>query len=209
MRLSGHKAGMKNETLKDLVVASHNGGKIREIRALLEPFGCRVISAVELNLPDVDETGTTYKENALLKAHAAAKGAGLPALSDDSGLAVHALHGAPGIFSARWAGEPRSFPRAMARVETELEGKADRSAHFVCVLALAFPDGREMSWEGTVHGDLVWPPRGDKGFGYDPVFVPSGHDITFGEMDPGAKHAMSHRAMAFKGFVRDMFSGDG
>jgi len=180
-----------------IVIASHNAGKVREIRELLDPLGLSVVSAGELGLEEPEETGETFAANAELKARFVAERSGLPALSDDSGLAVTALDGAPGIHSARWAGPERDFGRAMEEVERALEGKADRSAYFVCALCLAFPGGGAEVFEGRIDGDLVWPPRGDKGFGYDPIFRPEGHDITFGEMEPAAKHAMSHRARAF------------
>lgn len=189
-----------------LVVASHNEGKVREIRALLEPFGIVTVSAGELGLDEPEETGKTFVANARLKADAAAQAAGIPSLADDSGLVVDALDGEPGIYSARWAGEARSFSTAMKAVEAKLrqagaETPASRSAHFVCVLCLSWPDGYWDAFEGRVDGNLVWPPRGDRGFGYDPIFCPNGHDLTFGEMDPGAKHAMSHRAQAFQQMV--------
>ncbi|MGC2854628.1 RdgB/HAM1 family non-canonical purine NTP pyrophosphatase [Novispirillum sp. DQ9] len=188
-----------------LVVASHNAGKVREIRELLAPFGADVVSAGELDLPEPEETGTTFAANAELKALAAAQAAGLPALSDDSGLAVEALGGAPGIYSARWAGPSKDFGMAMRRIEDELAGQDDRRAHFVCALTLAWPDGHCETFEGRVDGTLVWPPRGQKGFGYDPVFQPEGHAITFAEMEPAAKHAMSHRARAFALLVAACF----
>lgn len=191
-----------------LVVASHNEGKVREIRDLLAPFGVETMSAGELNLPEPVEDGLTFRANAELKALAAARAADCPALSDDSGLSVTALHGDPGIYSARWAGPGKDFALAMQKVEDALgalgEG-VDRSAKFVCALTLAWPDGHMETFQGEVHGALVWPPRGDKGFGYDPVFVPKGHDITFGEMDPAAKHGMSHRADAFKQLIHACF----
>lgn len=181
-----------------LLAATHNAGKVDELKALFEPHGFQVISALELGLDEPEETEATFAGNALLKARAAMKATGLTALSDDSGLAVTALEGAPGIYSARWAGEPRDFYRAMQRVEAELaaSGSADRSARFVCALAVVWPDGQEDVFEGEVKGTLVWPPRGTRGFGYDPVFVATGETITFGEMDPDRKHAMSHRAVA-------------
>lgn len=188
-----------------LVVASHNAGKVREIRALLEPFGADVVSAGDLNLPEPEETGTTFAANAELKALAAAQAANLPALSDDSGLAVEALGGAPGIYSARWAGPGKDFGVAMERIERELAGHDDRRAHFICALTLAWPDGHRETFEGRVDGTLVWPPRGEAGFGYDPVFQPEGHAVTFAEMDPAAKHAMSHRARAFAQLVAACF----
>jgi XTP/dITP diphosphohydrolase len=192
-----------------LVIASHNAGKIHEIAALLAPFGVTVVSAAELGLAEPEETGATFRENAKLKALAAARGSGLPALADDSGLSVHALRGEPGIHSARWAetGNGRDFDAAMQRVETALDGGDDRSAHFACALALAWPDGHAETFEGRVDGTLVWPPRGERGFGYDPVFRPDGFDVTFGEMEPDAKHAISHRADAFAKLVANCFEG--
>ena len=184
-----------------LVIASHNEGKVREIRALLAPLGLTVASAREHGVPEPEETGDSFAANARLKAHAVARATGLPALSDDSGLVVPALGGAPGIYSARWAGPGKDFSVALARVAREL-GAGDRAAHFVCALALAWPDGEDQVFEGTVHGHLVFPPRGTKGFGYDPIFVPEGHTMTFGEMEQTAKHAISHRARAFAAFVR-------
>jgi XTP/dITP diphosphohydrolase len=186
-----------------LVVASHNPGKVREIADLIAPWNLQAISARELDLPEPDETEPTFIGNALLKARAAAQGAQLPALADDSGLCVAALDGAPGIYSARWAGQGRDFSLAMAEVHRRVEasGHASRAAWFICALAIAWPDGVEASFEGRIDGELVWPPRGNLGFGYDPMFVPDGHNLTFGEMDPAAKHAMSHRARAFEKFV--------
>jgi XTP/dITP diphosphohydrolase len=191
-----------------LVIASHNAGKAREIAALLAPFGVEVISAAKLGLPEPEETETTFIGNAELKARAAAERSGLPALADDSGLVVPALDGAPGIYSARWAGERRDFSIAMARVQRELAaGNADdRRAHFIAVLSLCWPDGHCESFQGRVDGRLAWPPRGDKGFGYDPMFAPDGHDITFGEMEPAAKHAISHRADAFRKLTAACFA---
>jgi XTP/dITP diphosphohydrolase len=182
-----------------LVLATHNPGKVREIAALLAPLGFSVKSAGELGLPEPEETGSTFAENAILKARAAADATGLPALSDDSGLVVTALHGAPGIYSARWAGPQKDFAFAMARVERELDEAhaLDRSAKFVCALALCEPQGATHVFEGEVSGRLVFPPRGTRGFGYDPIFIADGTDETFGEMDPDRKHAMSHRAHAF------------
>ena len=189
-----------------LVIASHNEGKVREIRALLAPFGADVVSAGALGLPEPEETEKTFIGNALLKAHAAAKAANIPALADDSGLAVTALGGDPGIYSARWAGPSKDFAFAMQKVEDGLAGKSDRSGQFICALALAWPDGHAETVEGTVSGDLVWPPRGPNGFGYDPMFRPEGYDITFGEMDPDKKHEMSHRADAFRQLVARCFN---
>lgn len=195
-----------------LVIASHNEGKVREIRALLAPYGMEPVSAGSLGLPEPDETGTTFVANAELKAMQAADLSGLPALADDSGLCVDALGGDPGIFSARWAGPSRDFGLAMELVEKNIADKAvdgqpapSRDAHFVCALALAWPDGHVEWFEGRVDGILVWPPRGKNGFGYDPMFLPDGHIQTFGEMDPDAKHAMSHRADAFRQLVAAVF----
>ena len=184
-----------------LVVASHNPGKATEIAALLAPLGVEVVGAAQLGLPEPEETGASFAENALIKARAAAAAAGLPALADDSGLEVAALDDRPGIHSARWAGPERDFARAMARLETLLEGKSDRRARFVCVLALAWSDGRAETFEGRVEGRLEFPPRGSRGFGYDPIFVAEGESQTFGEMAPEEKHAMSHRARAFAALI--------
>jgi len=179
-----------------LVLASHNPGKVREIAALVGPLGVEVVSASELGLPEPEETGATFLENAALKAGSAAAGSGLPSLADDSGLCVDALGGDPGIYSARWAGPEKDFSIAIERVRDALGGRESRAA-FCCALALAWPDDRVEAVEGRVAGRLAFPPRGEKGFGYDPIFIPDGHDITFGEMDPERKHAISHRADAF------------
>jgi XTP/dITP diphosphohydrolase len=187
-----------------LVIASHNEGKVREIRALLGPYGVEPVSAAELDLPEPEETGTTFVANAELKAMAAADLSGLPALADDSGLCVDALGGDPGIFSARWAGPEKDFDGAMRRVETAIAASgpdAPRTAHFVCALALAWPDGHIEWFEGRVDGTLVWPPRGGNGFGYDPLFVADGETETYGEMTPDRKHADNHRARAFRRLV--------
>ena len=196
-------------TDRQLVIASHNAGKAREIAALLAPYRVEVISAVALDLAEPEETGATFVANAELKARAAATAAGLPALADDSGLVVDALDGAPGIYSARWAGAQRDFRIAMARVERELQEKrtANRHAHFVAVLSLCWPDGHCESFEGRVDGTLVWPPRGDKGFGYDPIFIADGQAVTFGELEPAMKHAISHRADAFRKLTAACFGG--
>jgi len=180
-----------------LVIASHNEGKVAEINELLAPHGVDVLSAGELALKEPDETGASFTANALLKARAAAQASGVVALADDSGLTVPALDGAPGIMSARWAGPERDFMAAMARLEREMAGRSDRRAAFVCLLALVEPGGLERCFEGRVEGSLSFPPRGARGFGYDPVFVPVGRTETFGEMDPADKNAMSHRARAF------------
>lgn len=198
--------GRRLERGQKLVVASHNPGKVREIGDLIQPFGLQAVSAGDLGLPEPEETESTFTGNAELKARAAATAADLPALADDSGLEVFALGGAPGIFSARWAGPSKDFTVAMQRVMSELAAQDaspnnSRVANFTCALSLAWPDGHCETFEGKVFGHLTWPMRGDKGFGYDPIFIPKGHDVTFAEMDPAEKHAMSHRAEAFKQFV--------
>ena len=195
-----------------LVVASHNAGKVREIGELLRPLGVGTVSAADLGLPEPDETETTFEGNARLKALAAARASGLPALADDSGLTVAALGGAPGICSARWAETPegRDFGHAMKTVWRKLEAAGapePRRAVFVCALTLAWPDGHDETFLGTCAGRLVWPPRGDRGFGYDPVFMPEGHEITFGEMEPEKKHTISHRADAFRRLVAACLEG--
>lgn len=190
-----------------LVAATHNAGKAREIAALLDGR-FEVLSAAEAGVPEPDETESTFTGNALLKARHAAQRSGLPALADDSGLSVTALDGAPGIFSARWAGPDRDFALAMRKVETRLEeiGASDFSAWFTSALAVAWPDGPAVVVQGEVHGQLTFPPRGDRGFGYDPIFVPTGHSQTFGEMEPAAKDAMSHRARAFEQLKAALFA---
>jgi XTP/dITP diphosphohydrolase len=192
-----------------LVIATHNEGKLREMRALMEPLGIACVGADELGLPEPEEIGNNFVDNADLKAREAADLSGLPALADDSGLCVDALHGLPGIFSARWAEDEngkRNWHRAMERVWSEVEAagpEASRDAHFACALAIAWPnDGQAENFEGRVDGTLVWPPRGERGFGYDPLFVPAGRDVTFGEMDPAEKHQISHRADAFRKLVK-------
>jgi XTP/dITP diphosphohydrolase len=192
-----------------LVIATHNAGKLKEMRELLAPHGVSAVSAGELGLAEPAETGSSFRDNARIKAIAAATAAGLPAFADDSGLAVDALNGAPGIHSARWAGEPRDFGRAMQKVENELIARgataaSQRGAHFVSALCVAWPDGHTEEFEARVDGALVWPPRGSSGFGYDPIFLPDGYDRTFGEMTAEEKHGLpprglglSHRARAF------------
>jgi XTP/dITP diphosphohydrolase len=189
----------------ELVIASHNPGKVREIGDLLRPFKVTVQSAAALGLPEPEETGATFEANAELKALAAAKGSGKPALADDSGLCVVALNGNPGIYSARWAGPTKDFALAMRKVKDALRGKADRRAFFVAALSLAWPDGHAQTFRGEVHGTLVWPPRGTRGFGYDPMFLPDGGTLTFGEMDPDTKHGISHRANAFRALIEACF----
>jgi XTP/dITP diphosphohydrolase len=203
---------------KRIVVASHNDGKLREFADLMAPFGLEVKSAKEFGLPEPDETGSTFEANAYIKALAAAKATGLPALSDDSGLCVDALDGAPGVYTANWADTPdglRDFAMAMQRTEVALQElhalePEQRKGRFVAVICLAWPDGEAEYFRGEAEGTLVWPPRGEKGFGYDPVFLPDGHERTFGEMEPHEKHgwtprqkqALSHRARAFQKFAR-------
>ena len=194
-----------------LVVATHNPGKVREIGDLLKPFGMQAVSAGDLDISEPDETGVTFAENACQKAVHSTKSSGLPALADDSGLEVAALDGQPGIYSARWGGADKNFEMAMERVHNELEAAGatspeQRTANFICVLALALPDGTCHTYEGKVFGSIAWPMRGLHGFGYDPIFVPDGHDITFGEMDPVKKHQMSHRARAFEIFTKECLS---
>ena len=186
-----------------LVIASHNEGKVKEIAELFAPFGIETIGAASLGLPEPEETGESFAENAAIKAVAAAKASGMLALADDSGLEVHALGGAPGIHSARWAGQGKDFGIAMERVRRELDaiGAKDRSANFTCALALATPEGEVQVFEGKVFGTLAFPPRGTRGFGYDPIFVPEGHSETFGEIEPWRKHAISHRARAFQKLI--------
>jgi XTP/dITP diphosphohydrolase len=199
-----------------LVIASHNPGKVRELAELIAPFGIDAVPAAELAIGEPVETGATFEENAAIKALAAARATGLPALADDSGLAVDALGGEPGVYSARWAGPDKDFRRAMRLVEERLRAAgattpSARRARFVAVLCLASPDGDARSWRGEVEGELVWPPRGDKGFGYDPMFKPEGNQRTFGEMSAEEKHGwrpgatpLSHRARAFAAFARDL-----
>jgi XTP/dITP diphosphohydrolase len=192
-----------------LVIATHNRGKLAEMRGLLAPYGIDATSAGEIGLTEPEELGMTFRDNAHIKAEAAAKAAGLPAFADDSGLVVDALDGAPGIHSARWAGPERDFARAIATIEEKLRERGAttperRKAHFVSALCVAWPDGHVEEFEGRVDGTLVWPPRGDQGFGYDPIFLPDGHTRTFGEMPSEEKHGLpprgkglSHRAHAF------------
>lgn len=201
----------KTSSLTKLVIASHNKGKLREIDELLRPFGIETISAGDLGLPEPDETETTFAGNAALKALASARGSGLPALSDDSGLAVDALGGDPGIYAARWAQKPRAegggrdFDMAMWHVNERIGDNSNRRARFICALCLAFPDGRTEVFEGTVEGEIVWPPRGDKGFGYDAIFRALGDQQTFAQIKPQEKHAKSHRADAFAKFLRSPY----
>jgi len=189
-----------------LVVATHNPGKLREIAELLAPHGVEAISAADLGLPEPAESGDSFAANAALKAAAAAAASGLPALADDSGLCVAALGGRPGVHSARWAGPAKDFMLAIRRVRQEVGDNPDRSAWFVCALAYAEPGRTAQVFEGRVDGTLMFPPRGSRGFGYDPIFQPEGEVVTFGEMDPPRKHAMSHRARAFAKFVKTVLT---
>lgn len=184
--------------IESLVLATHNKGKITEMSSVLKPYVGRLLSANDIKFSEPEETGTTFAENALLKARSACKETGLPALADDSGLCVNALDGQPGIYSARWAGEDKDFDMAMGFIDTKLIDNDDRSAYFIAVLALVFPDGQEHTFEGRVEGNLIWPPSGDKGFGYDPMFVQEGKRLTFGEMEPEEKRKISHRAKALE-----------
>ncbi|WP_420861795.1 RdgB/HAM1 family non-canonical purine NTP pyrophosphatase [Algirhabdus cladophorae] len=202
---------MRKLTEKELVLASHNQGKLREIAKLVEPLGIAVKSAADFGLTEPDETETTFAGNARIKAHFAASATGLPALSDDSGITVDGLDGAPGVYTADWAETPngRDFPMAMKKVWDQLEAKdaaRPRTASFRCVLCVAWPDGHDEVFEGKVDGHLTWPMRGELGFGFDPIFIPEGHDITFGEMDPDLKHSISHRADAFQKMLANCFA---
>jgi XTP/dITP diphosphohydrolase len=190
-----------------LVVATHNPGKLREIEALVAPAGLNVMTAGALGLPEPEETGRTFVENATLKAVAAAIASGHPALADDSGVCVDALNGDPGVYSARWAGPTKDFATAMRKVEDGLQAAGattpeKRTAHFVAVLCLAWPSGATATFRGEVHGHMIWPPRGQNGFGYDPMFVPDGYDRTYAEMATEEKRHMSHRALAYAAFAR-------
>jgi XTP/dITP diphosphohydrolase len=192
------------------VIASHNEGKVRELAELFAPYDIECISAASLRLPEPEETGETFVANAKLKSIAAAKGSGMLAISDDSGLEVDALGGAPGIYSARWSGPNRAFDLAMAQVHRELAelGTSDRRANFTCALALAAPDGEVATFTGQVYGTIVWPPRGERGFGYDPIFVPDGYSETFGEIDPELKNRLSHRMRAFEKLMSATYVDD-
>jgi len=202
---------MPETRLTRLVLATHNSGKVREIADLMRPLGVEVVSAGELGLPEPVEDAPDFAGNARIKALASAKASGLPALSDDSGLAVDALDGAPGIYAARWAEKPkfegggRDFDMAMWHVHDQIGDNPNRRARFICALCLAYPDGETHVYEGTVEGEIVWPPRGEKGFGYDAVFQALGDSSTFAEIEPAEKHAKSHRADAFAKFLKAQF----
>jgi XTP/dITP diphosphohydrolase len=193
-----------------IVIATHNAGKARELAELFAIVGVETVSAAELGIDEPEETGKSFAENATLKAEAAAKSSGLPAVADDSGLEVSALGGAPGIHSARWDGPHKDFALAMERVNRELEasGSNDRTAKFVCVLAYARPNAETIATRGAIVGTLTWPPRGTRGFGYDPIFVPQGYDQTFGEMEPSLKDSISHRARAFEKLMQAAYDHD-
>ncbi|WP_417474473.1 RdgB/HAM1 family non-canonical purine NTP pyrophosphatase [Leisingera sp.] len=195
-----------------LLVATHNKGKLAEITEILAPYGVSVIGAAEMDLPEPEETEDTFVGNARIKAHAAAQATGLPALSDDSGITIDALNGAPGVYTADWAETPngRDFMQAMTRANDELNAagaEAPRTAQFRCTLVIAWPDGHDEVFEGVMPGQLIWPIRGEHGFGYDPMFMPDGHDLTCAEMDPAQKHRISHRGKALAKFVEGCFSG--
>jgi XTP/dITP diphosphohydrolase len=196
---------MRKLNEKKLLIASHNSGKIREISALLLPFELEIVSAEQLKIQEPEETELTFEGNARLKAVHCARFSNLPSLADDSGLVIPALGGQPGVYSARWAGPDKDFNKAMKKVEDELTGKNNRSAYFVCTLALAWPDGHAEIFEGRLDGRLTFPGRGLNGFGYDPIFVPNGFQITAAEMTPEEKHKLSHRAKAFKKLVDGCF----
>ena len=202
---------MRKFTDRKLLVATHNKGKLDEMRALLAPYGIEVVGAAELNLPEPAETETTFVGNARIKAHAAAKATGLPALSDDSGIEVDALNGAPGVYTADWAetGNGRDFAMAMQRTWDELEAidaPAPRSAQFRCTLVLMWPDGHDEVFEGVLPGQVVWPPRGAEGHGYDPIFMPDGEEVTLGEMSAERKNSLSHRARAVSKMLEGSFA---
>ncbi|MEL6093585.1 RdgB/HAM1 family non-canonical purine NTP pyrophosphatase [Bartonella schoenbuchensis] len=213
---------MKRIANEKLVIATHNAGKLHEITALIAPFGLTTLSAKELGLPEPKETGTTFEKNAYIKAFAAAKTTQLPALSDDSGLEIDALGGAPGVYTADWAIQPdgtRNFSKAMQKIEDELQKigaleKSQRKCRFISVICVAWPDGYADYFRGSVEGTFIWPPRGDKGFGFDPIFLPDGYENTFGEMSTEQKHGwtlndktpLSHRSRAFKLFVENFLA---
>ena len=199
---------MRKITDKEIVLATHNKGKISEFSLMMKPFGLGVISASDLDLPEPEETGKTFEENAILKAKAGALASGKVVLADDSGLSVNAIDGKPGIYSARWAGEQKDFDMAMSKVNEELGNNADRRAAFIAVIAVAWPDGQVETFEGRVEGEIVWPPRGNGGFGYDPIFQPAKEERTFGQMSPEEKKSMSHRGNAFKKMIDSLFNND-
>ena len=190
--------------MKKLLIATHNRGKVEEFEDMLKPKGINVTSAIDFNLEEPVEDGDTFHANALIKAKAACKATGLPALADDSGICINALNGEPGIYSARWAGPNKDFNAAMQRVHTEIGDNPNRTAYFIAVLALVKPDGSHFFYEGRCDGIMIWPPRGEKGFGYDPMFLPNGYDVTFAEMEAEEKHKISHRAEALQQFLQNI-----
>ncbi len=196
---------MKKFEAQELVIATHNAGKAREISELLKPYIKTFVMAGDLGLPEPAETGVTFFENATIKALAAARASGKPALADDSGLCVNVLNGDPGVYSADWAGPDKNFAAAMQMIHDKMGNAVDRSAAFVCVLALAWPDGHCETFEGRIEGDIIWPPRGDKGFGYDPFFRPAGYEQSYAEIDAHVKNKISHRARAFEKLVQSCF----
>lgn len=193
-------------SLSEFILASHNQGKLKELEAMLEPYDVQVVSASELDLPEPEETGTTFEANAQIKALAAAKATGKYALADDSGLCCHALDGAPGVYSARWAGPEKDFNKAMEKIALAIKDQEDQRAAFVSVLAFASPEGDVSFYEGRCEGTLVWPSKGENGFGYDPMFIPTGEVRTFGQMSADQKKAYSHRAIALQKFIDDNFA---
>jgi XTP/dITP diphosphohydrolase len=193
---------LKKKPFQELVIATHNPGKLAEFKALLSPYVTSIVSAKDLGLPEPEETGTTFAENALLKAQKAAQRSGRAALADDSGLCVSALKGAPGLFSARWAGSDKNFSLAMERIHHSIGNNPDRRAHFICVLALIVPDQKPHLFEGRIDGTIAWPPRGSEGHGYDPIFMPKGYNKTFAEIDADEKNSISHRGLALKKLLK-------
>ena len=204
--INKHQKSLRKFLSNTIVIASHNNGKVNEVRELLLPYVSNVYSADDLSLLEPEETGSSFAENAELKARLATKESGLPALADDSGLVVKSLGGMPGIFSARWSGPNKDFDKAMRKIEAGLQGISDRRASFICALSLSWADGYIKTVEGRIEGELVWPPRGQKGFGYDPIFVPNGYSSSFGEMEPKIKHNISHRAKAFNSLISCCFA---
>ena len=204
MKKTGQTKGRSFSSSK-IVIASHNQGKVREVKELLLPYVSNVYSAKDLSLPEPEETGSTFQENSELKAKKATEKSGLPALADDSGLVVPSLGGDPGIYSSRWSGPNKDFDVAMKKIEARLKGIKDRSAFFICALSLTWADGHVETVEVAIKGNLIWPPKGNKGFGYDPIFVPNGYKSSFGEMEPEEKHKISHRARAFNELISNYF----
>lgn len=196
---------MKIHQGSEVILASHNKGKLKEMQELMKPFKVSIRSSLELGLSEPVEDGSTFAENALIKARSAAKESGQIAISDDSGFCVKALDDKPGIYSARWAGDERNFNMAMQRVHNELGETTDKQAYFIAVLAVVWPTGQEKVYEGRIDGSIAWPPRGERGFGYDPMFIPHGYEQTFAEILPQEKQQISHRALAFQKLIADLF----